>query len=93
MRLKFAVPFLVLGLGALPAAAASLNHADLRAIRQACGNDIRTLCASVSRGQGRIAQCIMGHADAVSPGCATALTATKAKAQSAGQPSTLYDTD
>jgi hypothetical protein len=35
----------------------------------------------------------MAHADAVSPGCANALEATKARLQSAGQSSTLYDTD
>jgi hypothetical protein len=93
MQLKFALALLVLALSALPAAAIAGDYANLRAIRQACGNDIQTLCAGVGRGQGRIAQCIMAHADAVSPGCANALEATKARLQSAGQSSTLYDTD
>lgn len=73
MRLKLATLLLVLGLPALPAVAAKLDYHDLLAIRQACSSDIRTLCAGVGRGQGRIAQCMAAHAESVSPGCAATL--------------------
>ena len=91
MRLKLAILMLVLC--TFPAVAAGLDRHDLRAIRQACSSDIRTLCAGVGRGQGRIAQCMKAHASAVSPGCTAALKAIEAKLQSAGRMPTLYDTD
>ncbi|HEY4199782.1 MAG TPA: cysteine rich repeat-containing protein [Devosiaceae bacterium] len=84
--LTLAVLFL---LPALPVTAAALNYQDLRSIRQACGDDIKTLCSDASRGNGRIMQCMAAHADAISPGCADAVKAERAKLPA----STRYDTN
>jgi hypothetical protein len=42
---------------------------ELFIVRSACGADIRTLCAGVAPGGGRIVQCIASNAAALSPGC------------------------
>jgi hypothetical protein len=53
------------------------------ALRQACVHDVRTLCAGVTPGGGRIKQCIVEKYAQVSDGCkdamkqARALSATK----------------
>ena len=93
MRSKTLAVAVLFMLPALPVAAASLSLQDLLSIRQACGNDIKTLCPGTSRGNGRIAQCMMAHADGVSPECATVLKAEKAKFPATTMGTTLYDTD
>lgn len=68
--------------GAAPAAAAAsptaptvivlrplLPREELFIARSACGADIRTLCAGVAPGGGRIIQCISNKAAALSPAC------------------------
>jgi hypothetical protein len=42
---------------------------ELFIVRSACGADIRTLCAGVQPGGGRIVQCIASNAASLSPGC------------------------
>ncbi|MET4388465.1 outer membrane biosynthesis protein TonB [Bradyrhizobium sp. F1.4.3] len=42
---------------------------ELFIIRSACGGDIRTLCAGVAPGGGRIVQCIASNAASLSPAC------------------------
>jgi hypothetical protein len=42
---------------------------ELFIVRSACGADIRTLCAGVAPGGGRIVQCIARNAASLSPGC------------------------
>jgi hypothetical protein len=42
---------------------------ELFIVRSACGADIRTLCAGVAPGGGRIVQCIAGNAASLSPAC------------------------
>ncbi|MBH5401057.1 hypothetical protein HZZ13_25225 [Bradyrhizobium sp. CNPSo 4010] len=64
--------------GAAPAAAAApaaivlrplLPREELFIARSACGADIRTLCAGVAPGGGRIIQCISNRAASLSPAC------------------------
>jgi Cysteine rich repeat len=42
---------------------------ELVIVRSACGADIRTLCAGVAPGGGRIVQCISSNAASLSPAC------------------------
>ncbi|GLR83804.1 cysteine rich repeat-containing protein [Bradyrhizobium iriomotense] len=42
---------------------------ELLIVRSACGGDVRTLCAGVAPGGGRIAQCLATNAAALSPAC------------------------
>ncbi|MET3912159.1 pyruvate/2-oxoglutarate dehydrogenase complex dihydrolipoamide acyltransferase (E2) component [Bradyrhizobium sp. S3.3.6] len=62
--------------GAAPAAAPTVivlrplrPREELSIVRSACGADIRTLCAGVQPGGGRIVQCIASNAASLSPGC------------------------
>lgn len=62
--------------GAAPAAAPTtivlrplLPREELFIVRSACGADIRTLCAGVAPGGGRIIQCISNRAASLSPAC------------------------
>lgn len=62
--------------GAAPAAAPNVivlrplrPREELFIVRSACGADIRTLCAGVPPGGGRIVQCIASKAASLSPGC------------------------
>lgn len=38
--------------------------------RKACAEDVKKLCAGVKAGEGRIMQCLRGHAEELSPACA-----------------------
>jgi hypothetical protein len=67
--------------GAAPAAAPTvivlrpmLPREELFVMRSACGADIRTLCARVAPGGGRIMQCIANRAADLSPACRDVLT-------------------
>jgi|SRR5262245_53173601 len=67
--------------GAAPAAAPvvivlrpMLPREELFVMRSACGGDIRTLCAGVAPGGGRIMQCIANRAADLSPECRNVLT-------------------
>ncbi|MFT4120884.1 cysteine rich repeat-containing protein, partial [Bradyrhizobium sp.] len=42
---------------------------ELFIIRSACGADIRSLCAGVAPGGGRIVQCVASNAASLSPAC------------------------
>jgi Cysteine rich repeat len=44
-----------------------------------CRNDIDSLCASVSPGQGRIVQCLADHKDALTPSCTQAFSTARAQ--------------
>lgn len=49
-----------------------LIHTQTWAFTQlGCGQDIRSHCASVEAGQGRITRCLIGHEAIVSPICRT----------------------
>lgn len=47
-------------------------------MRQACGDDVRTLCTGIMPGGGRIKQCMIEKFDKLSDGCRTALKDAKA---------------
>lgn len=51
-----------------------LPREELFVMRSACGGDIRTLCAGVAPGGGRIMQCISNRAADLSPACKDVLT-------------------
>lgn len=51
-----------------------LPREELFVMRSACGADIRTLCAGVAPGGGRIMQCIANRAGDLSPACRDVLT-------------------
>jgi len=42
---------------------------ELFVLRSACGADVRSLCAAVPAGGGRILQCLAGNAPSLSPAC------------------------
>ena len=46
-----------------------LPREELFVLRSACGGDVRTLCAGVPAGGGRIMQCLASQAAALSPAC------------------------
>jgi hypothetical protein len=61
---------------AAPAAAPSVivlrplrPREELLIVRSACGGDVRTLCAGVAPGGGRIARCLATNAASLSPAC------------------------
>lgn len=49
------------------------NNPAVQAAMSACKEDRAMFCASVAPGGGRIARCLMDHADALTPQCRTAL--------------------
>jgi hypothetical protein len=55
----------------LPPAAAQTMPSQ--ALRQACGDDFRKLCAGVKPGEGRVVQCLAAQPDKVSAACKSAL--------------------
>jgi hypothetical protein len=52
-------------------------------LRQACGADVRSLCAGIMPGGGRIKQCMIDKFDQLSDGCKAALK--DKQAQSTGK--------
>jgi hypothetical protein len=46
-----------------------LPREELFVMRSACGGDVRTLCAGVAPGGGRIMQCLANRAADLSPAC------------------------
>jgi hypothetical protein len=52
---------------------------DRSAIRQACGDDLRTLCSGIMPGGGRIKQCMIEKFDKLSDGCKTTLKDVRAQ--------------
>jgi hypothetical protein len=46
---------------------------DLGKLRQACGAEVKKLCAGIQPGGGRIAQCMREHGSELSEACQTAI--------------------
>ena len=70
---------MALSLIGLDSALAQPNSAGT--VRAACGADIRSLCAGIQPGGGRIIQCMREKRDQLSPGCKDALTAVRRQRQ------------
>ena len=47
----------------------------IKAMREACAVDVKSLCADTAKGGGAIVQCLRGNAAKLSPGCDTAIKA------------------
>ena len=67
--------------GAAPAAAPAVivlrplrPREEVFVLRSACGADVRTICAGVAPGGGRIVQCLATNAGRLSPACRDVLT-------------------
>jgi len=59
--------------GAPPMQQGMQQSPQAAAIRAACGQDFRRLCAGVQPGGGRVVQCLMAHRAELSPACAADL--------------------
>lgn len=46
---------------------------NLEALQKACANDIKTLCAGIQPGGGRIRDCMLAKREQASPECKTAM--------------------
>ncbi|CCD86041.1 conserved exported protein of unknown function [Bradyrhizobium sp. ORS 285] len=64
-------------------AIATAQAQETTAVRQACGSEVRTLCAGIMPGGGRIKQCMIEKFDKLSDGCRSAIK--DAKAQQGGK--------
>jgi hypothetical protein len=67
-----------------PARAGQPDAANGKALKEACLDDYKTLCAGVQPGGGRILACLKQQADKLSPGCKQALTAAQTAKQASG---------
>lgn len=74
---------LTIAFASLVPPAASAQSMPPEALRQACGGDVRKLCAGVKPGEGRIVQCLAAKPDQVSPACKSALQQAQAAKSSA----------
>lgn len=73
---------LALVLAAGTASAQQLNRQQLMSLRAACEPDIKTYCAGIQPGGGRIAQCLRTNAASLSQPCKDQLLALQAARQS-----------
>ncbi|MDQ0503811.1 cysteine rich repeat-containing protein [Xanthobacter agilis] len=64
----------ICAIGALLLAAPSFAQ-SLADLQKACGADVKTLCAGVQPGGGRIKQCLMEKSEQISPACKSAMAA------------------
>jgi hypothetical protein len=55
------------------ASAATAEGAPRKELRQACSADVRTVCAGIFPGGGRLKQCLIEKFDQLSDGCKSAL--------------------
>jgi hypothetical protein len=58
---------------------ASFGYANEGRIKEACSEDIKTLCPDVKPGGKRIIKCLKSQMDQVSDGCKSAVKEAKAK--------------
>jgi len=70
-RLLVTLPFVVIALVLLPCS--TVLAAELRGVAKACVSDVKTHCAGVNPGGGRIRECIKTHVKDLSEPCQTFL--------------------
>lgn len=58
--------------------AQNLSRAQMQALRAACEADMRTVCAGIRPGGGRLLQCIQANPDKISQPCKDAFASAKA---------------
>lgn len=75
MRILLAVALVV---SATAASAQQLSRQQLMDLRAACETDLKTLCAGIQPGNGRLAQCLRDNAASVSQPCKDQLAALQA---------------
>lgn len=66
---------LLTAITACMAISCSTASAQPRDVIQACKADVQSLCATVERGEGRIAQCLKDNEDRVSSACKSQIQA------------------
>ncbi|MCM5554126.1 cysteine rich repeat-containing protein [Pleomorphomonas sp. NRK KF1] len=67
---------------ATAASAQQLSRQQMMTLRTACETDLKTLCAGIQFGNGRLAQCLRDNAASVSQPCKDQLLALQAARQS-----------
>ena len=72
-ELRLAIAALLAAAIAGSASSANAQGGPSRELRQACGADVRSVCAGVMPGGGRIKQCMTEKFDQLSDGCKAAL--------------------
>jgi hypothetical protein len=83
-ELKLAIAaLLAAAIAASATSSANAQGGPSRELRQACGADVRSVCAGVLPGGGRIKQCMIDKFDQLSDGCKAALK--DKQAQSTGK--------
>jgi hypothetical protein len=73
-------PLLIFLLG-IRLVAAQTASPSMWALRKACGSDIRSVCAGIMPGGGRIKQCMIEKRDQLSADCKSALANARAPAK------------
>lgn len=67
--MKKSIPHAILTAFAAGALALASGGAAAQSAQQVCKPDIEKFCANVPQGEGRIAQCLRGHQQQLSPAC------------------------
>lgn len=76
-RLAISIVLAILSLSTTAAAAQQPTPEQRKMVRDACMSDLKTVCAGVKPGEGRVAACAKANFAKLSPPCQQALLAAK----------------